>query len=96
MLDLRPMSSASNAVYLNTLENGQYRIVGLDRKTGEEIARYERGIALSIPERHRAPILARSGAHLVADRLARGPSEERDLNPLLTRRGHGPACGRTE
>jgi hypothetical protein len=38
---LSPVSSASNAVYLNTLENGEYRVVGLDWETGEEVARLE-------------------------------------------------------
>lgn len=38
---LSPVSAASNAVYLNTLENGEYRIVGLDWDTGEEIARLD-------------------------------------------------------
>lgn len=36
---LSPVSSASNAVYLNTLENGEYCIIGLDWETGEEVAR---------------------------------------------------------
>jgi hypothetical protein len=38
---LGPVSSASNAVYLNTLEDGEYRIIGLDWETGEEVARLD-------------------------------------------------------
>ena len=40
---LSPMCTPNHAVYLNTLENGDWRIIGIDWDTGEHVAEIKLG-----------------------------------------------------